>query len=349
MNKRKRRHIVFWVCIVLLSGAAFLAFLALDYYRDRRQNFVSNDGEEHGYYITEPVSPDSLFQLLTQDYVTTSPWFYRHHVSKAHFTEAKVGYYRLPKSFGDGKLIRRFMRGEETPVNLSFTNQIRTREQLAARLGRVLYLDSADVMQRLDSLEYLRQFGLNRETAICLFIPNTYEVYWTIAPDQLFARMQREYNHFWTDERIQKAAHLGLTPTQVSTLASIVEGETNNRKEHPVIAGLYLNRLRIGMLLQACPTAIYASGDFGLRRVLKRHTQIDSPYNTYRYPGLPPGPIRCANAATMDSVLNAPQTSYLYMCANPDFSGTHVFSTTYSQHAAVAREYQRALNLRKIK
>lgn len=348
MKKNKRRHIITFVSILLLIGAGVLTFIATDYYRDRRQNFMSNDSEEHAYYINNPISPDSLYQLLAADYTIASQWFYRRHVSKALFTEAQIGYYRLPKSFGDALLIRRLMRGEETPIHLSFTNQIRDRQQLASRMGKVLRLDSIDVICRLDSLEYLRQYGLNRETAICLFIPNTYEVYWTITPDQLFARMKREYDHFWSDERRQQASAIGLTPTEVSTLASIVEGETHNRAEHPTIAGLYLNRLRIGMHLQACPTAIYASGNYGLRRVLKCHTQIDSPYNTYRYPGLPPGPIRCANAATMDSVLHAPKTSYLYMCANPDFSGTHIFSTNYSQHAAVAREYQRALIRRKI-
>lgn len=349
MNRNRKRYIVFIACVLLLLSIVMLAFVAMDYYRNRYQNFISKDGEQHGYYITEPITPDSLVLLLTQDYSILSPYFFHRHVTKNLFEVVKVGYYRLPESFGDGLVIRRLMRGEETPVHLSFTNQIRTRQQLAARMGNILYLDSADIMQRLDSLEYLGQFGLNRETAICLFIPNTYEVYWTISPDQLFSRMQREYEHFWSEERREMAANLGLTPTEVSTLASIVEGETNNRKEHPTIAGLYLNRLRIGMLLQACPTVIYASGNFGLRRVLKRHTQIDSPYNTYRYPGLPPGPIRCANAATMDSVLHAPKTAYLYMCANPDFSGTHIFSSTYSQHAAVAREYQQALNRRKIK
>ena len=349
MKTAKRRRIFSCLCFCFLLGAGVLIFVAMDYYRNRYHNFVSNDGEEHGYYITESISPDSLLSLLSEDYTISSSWFYQRHVSKANFSRARVGYYRLPQSFGDGLLIRRFMRGEESPIRLSFTNQIRTRQQLAARMGKVLLLDSIDIMQRLDSLEFLNQYGMNRETAICLFIPNTYEVYWTISPDQLFDRMHREYEHFWTEQRREEAAQLGLTPTQVATLASIVEGETNNRSEHPIIAGLYLNRLRIGMHLQACPTAIYASGNFGLRRVLKRHTQIDSPYNTYLYLGLPPGPIRCANAATMDSVLHATRTTYLYMCANPDFSGTHVFSSSYSQHAAMARQYQQALNRRKIK
>ena len=150
-------------------------------------------------------------------------------------------------------------------------------------------------------------------------------------------------------ERLAKAKAQGLTPVEVTTLASIVASETNKTAEHPLIASLYLNRLRKGIAMQACPTVIYAVGDFSLRRVLKRHLAIDSPYNTYKYRGLPPGPIRLARPEVIDAVLNAPKTDYLYMCANPDFSGTHIFSSSYSKHSAVAREYQRELNKRKLK
>ncbi|MBR6508715.1 MAG: endolytic transglycosylase MltG, partial [Paludibacteraceae bacterium] len=158
----------------------------------------------------------------------------------------------------------------------------------------------------------------------------------------------REYKAFWTKERLRKADSLGLTPTEVATLASIVESETHNEKEYPIIASLYLNRLRKGMPLQACPTVIFATGDLKMRRVLKRHLKIDSPYNTYINRGLPPGPIRCAMGSTMDAVLNAPETDYLYMCANPDWSGTHIFSAKYSVHAETAKAYQQELNARQI-
>ena len=167
--------------------------------------------------------------------------------------------------------------------------------------------------------------------------------------EQLFGRMRREYDSFWTDERVRKADSLGLSREEVITLASIVESETNRKIEYPQIAALYLNRLRKGMFLQACPTVIFASGNFNTRRVLNRHLAIDSPYNTYKNLGLPPGPIRCPLGSTVDAVLNAPPTRVLYMCANPDFSGTHVFSVTFAQHAAVARRYQAALNERGIK
>jgi UPF0755 protein len=161
--------------------------------------------------------------------------------------------------------------------------------------------------------------------------------------------MYKEYQRFWNEERLVKAKAIGLTPTEVATLASIVASETNKTAEHPLIASLYLNRLNKGIALQACPTVIYAVGNFKMRRVLKRHLAIDSPYNTYKNRGLPPGPIRLARPDVIDAVLNAPKTDYLYMCANPDFSGTHVFSSNYAKHSAVARQYQRELNQRKVK
>ena len=170
-----------------------------------------------------------------------------------------------------------------------------------------------------------------------------------MSADQLFARIYKEYQRFWNEERRGKASKIGLTPTEVATIASIIASETNKKDEYPTIASIYINRLKKGIALQACPTVIFAVGDFSLRRVLKRHLAIDSPYNTYKHRGLPPGPIRLARPDVIDAVLNAPKTDYLYMCANPDFSGTHIFSSTYAKHSAVAREYQRALNQRKVR
>jgi UPF0755 protein len=180
-------------------------------------------------------------------------------------------------------------------------------------------------------------------------MPDTYEVYWTMTAEQLFERMYRDYRRFWNERRRAEAEALGLTPQQVYTLASIVASETTNPREYPVIAGLYLNRLRIGMHMQACPTAVFATRKFSARRVTKAMTNYPSPYNTYINPGLPPGPIRVTPAQVIDSTLHATKSKYLYMCANPDFSGTHVFSESYTKHAATARLYQRELNKRKIR
>ena len=315
----------------------------------RVENYASNDGERHEFYIRDTITADSLMAILDTVYTPATRWCWRRHAKQLHFTRALPGHYTVEAKISDRSLINMFLYGHQTPVRLSWRSTIRTREQLASRLARQLRCDSVDIISRLDSNAYLAQYGLNRETAVCLFIPDTYEVWWTMSADELFERMYKEYNRFWNDERRQKAIVAGLTPTEVATLASIVASETNKEQEYPIIAGLYINRLRKGMLLQACPTVIFAVGDFSLRRVTNRHLKTESPYNTYRYPGLPPGPIRCVSATVLDAVLNYQQSNYLYMCANPDFSGTHKFSSSYAEHAKTAREYQRELNKRKIK
>lgn len=344
---KKSYKIILIVLAVLICVAGMVC--VEQYYRLNVSNLRSTDGEQHGYHIYPASTLDSVMNLVQTDYEIGSPWAFDLHSEKMGLTEPQPGYYRFPAIMGDRYFIRRLQLGEQTPVRLTFNHYIRTREQLAGKLAQSLLLDSVDILRRLESDEYMAQYGLNKETSICLFIPNTYEVYWTISPDQLFERMYKEYNRFWNEQRRHKADSLGLTPVEVAIVASIVEGETHNKEELPIVASLYLNRVHKGMLLQSCPTVIYANGDFTLRRVLKRHLAIDSPYNTYKYPGLPPGPIRCAAPRTLDVVLNAPQTDYLYMCANPDFSGTHIFSSHYSQHAAAAVEYRHQLDERNIK
>ena len=339
--------------IIILSLAAILlgimVFCVKQYYHYKVANFKSFDQQSHSYHVYSHTTPDSLITQMLEDYDLLSELAWSLHCRYFKLTHIKPGHYHFAEKISNRDLIRRLQFGEETPIKLAFTHSIRTREQLAGMLGKKLLLDSTEVIRRLNSPEYLANFGLTPETAVCLFIPNTYEVYWTLSADQLFARMHKEYQRFWNDERLAKAKALGFTPTEVMTIASIIASETNKKEEYPTIASIYINRLRKGIALQACPTVIFATGDFSIRRVLKRHLQIDSPYNTYKYRGLPPGPIRLARPDIVDAVLNAPKTDYLYMCANPDFSGTHVFSSTYAKHSAVAREYQRALNERKVK
>lgn len=345
---RKKRNIWLMVAVAAIALLCAGAFAIEQYYRLEVCNFTSKDGESHGYYVYPDMTVDSLIYLMEEDYTIGSYADWRIHRRHAALIDAQTGYYKFPARIGDKHLIVRLQLGQQSPVKLTFTNAIRTREQLAGRMAKVLLLDSTEVMARLDSAEYLQRFGLNKETAVCLFLPNTYEVYWTMTADQLFERMYKEYKSFWNEERLRKAEALGLTPTEVATLASIVESETHNKKEYPIIASLYLNRLRKGMPLQACPTVIFATGDLKIRRVLKRHLKIESPYNTYINRGLPPGPIRCAMGSTIDAVLDAPETDYLYMCANPDWSGTHIFSSRYATHAAAAKAYQEELNARQI-
>lgn len=319
------------------------------YYRLEICNFVSRDGESHSYYVYPDMTADSLYTLMCVDYEVQSEDAWYAHSKQMFYYQPKTGYYSFPAEMGNKHLIRRLQLGNETPINISFTHALRTPAHLAGALGNKLLIDSAEIKQRMDDKAYMAHFGLTPETAVCLFIPNTYEVYWTMSADQLFTRMHKEYQRFWNEERLAKAQQIGLTPVEVATLASIVASETNKKDEYPLIASLYLNRLRKGIAMQACPTVIFAVGDFSLRRVLKRHLKIDSPYNTYINRGLPPGPIRLARPDVIDAVLNAPETDYLYMCANPNFTGTHIFSSSYNKHSSIARQYQQELNQRKIK
>ena len=260
------------------------------------------------------------------------------------FNYPEPGYYTFNAQLGNRELIERLKYGYQTPVRITWNNFVRTREDLAGKVTTHLMMDSADLLMHLEDDAFLAPYGFNKETSRCLFIPNTYEVYWNITMEQLFKRMQREYNIFWNDTRRSKADSLGLTPIEVAIVASIVEGESHNKREMPLIASLYINRVHKGMLMQACPTVKYAVGDFKLKRVLYRHLAVDSPYNTYKYPGLPPGPIRCPSPETLDMVLNAPHTDYLYMCASPELNNTHIFSSSYGAHAAAARQSRHTMD-----
>ncbi|MBO7502466.1 MAG: endolytic transglycosylase MltG [Paludibacteraceae bacterium] len=349
MNKKTGKILL--IVAIVIAALLFLSgsFVAEQMYRYQVCNFTSRDGKSHGYHVYPDMDADSLFRLMQNDYDVASVFDWQLHKRYMMYTQPKVGYYEFPERIGNGPLIKRLMRGGESPVHITWTNQIRTHQQLAGRLAVQLMLDSATIEEHFASEDFMRRYDLTPETAVCMFLPNTYEVYWSYSIDDLFNRMKREFDRFWSDERQQKADALGLKRSEVATVASIVESETRNKEEKPLIASLYLNRVRKGMALQACPTVIFATGDFKLRRVLTRHLKLDSPYNTYLYRGLPPGPIRCCNAESIDMVLNAPKTDYLFMCANPDFSGTHVFSSNYRQHAAVAAQYRHALDERQIK
>ena len=345
----KKQIILTTIAAVLLFLLCAGAYQATRHYRYRYANLTSIDGNEHGYYIYPDCSLDSVLDLVKADYAIASDHAFRKDIERTQIRDAKPGYYLFPAEMGNRTLFIRLRQGEQTPVKIRFNYTVRTNEQLAGKLASQLLIDSASIVALLQDDAFLRQYDMNTETARCLFMPDTYEVYWTMTAEQLFERMHRDYRRFWNERRRAEAEALGLTPQQVYTLASIVTSETTNAQEYPIIAGLYLNRMRIGMHLQACPTAVYATRQFKARRVTKAMTNYPSPYNTYINPGLPPGPIRVTQAQVIDSTLHATRSKYLYMCANPDFSGTHVFSENYAKHAATARQYQRELNKRKIR
>ena len=225
---------------------------------------------------------------------------------------------------------------------------MRTVQDLAGRISQQLMLDSVTLLSALKDEKKVESLGFDTNTVVAMFIPNTYEVYWNTSLDNLLTRMKKEYNTFWNESRKAKAKNIGLSPVEVSTLASIVEEEATYSDEYPIVAGLYLNRLKRGQRLQADPTVKFAVGDFSLRRILFVHLDVESPYNTYRNDGLPPGPIRIPSIKGIDATLSPADHKYLFMCAKDDLSGRHNFATTHAEHMRNAARYQRALNEKKI-
>lgn len=259
----------------------------------------------------------------------------------------KPGVYLLEPGMNNLEAVRRLRAGDQIPVDLTFNN-VRFKEDLVEKIADDTGIDPDEFLDLLNDEEYLVTLGFNKETIMAMFIPNTYEVYWTISPKALFDRMKKEYDRFWTSARKSKAEALGMSPVEISTLAAIVQDEMYIVSESPRIAGLYINRIKENMLLQADPTVKFALGDFTIQRVLLADTRIDSPYNTYKYRGLPPGPINLPTIASLDAVLNYEKHDYLYMCAKEDFSGYHRFAKNLTQHNKNARLLHKALNDRKI-
>jgi UPF0755 protein len=266
---------------------------------------------------------------------------------KKYSNHIKPGRYRLKDRMSNNELIRLLRSGKQEPVKISFHN-IRKIDQVAGIAGKHLEADSILVLKLFQADTFLNNYGFDSKTAIAMIIPNTYEFFWNTNAEDFIKRMFKEYNKFWNYQRDEKAKEIGMTRVQVMTLASIVEEETNIDSEYPIIAGLYINRLRRDMPLQADPTVKFALGDFSLKRLLHKHTEFKSPYNSYIYKGLPPGPISMPSIKAIDGVLNYTNHNYLYMCANSDFSGSHVFAKTLMQHNQNAEAYQNALNKRKI-
>ena len=246
-------------------------------------------------------------------------------------------------------IVRTLSMGWETPMMLTLSGNIRGLEKLSGILGKKLAADSAAFMEYLCREDVWKGCGFNKENFMGMFLPNTYEVYWTITPEKFVERMKKEYEKFWNTERTAKAAQIGLTPQEVSVLASIVCEETNYGPEMPRVAGVYMNRLKRGMKLDADPTVKFALGDPTIKRILFRHLNVDSPYNTYKNIGLPPGPITIPSIKGIESVLGYEKHNYLYFCASPSMDGTHRFARTLVEHNRNAREYQAVLNKMKIR
>ena len=332
--------IAFSVLFTSLSFYFYQAFFSANTLVDSEESVLLKIPRNADF---EQVRDSLIQQGIINDLVTFS------FVAKImDYQEAvKPGLYEIAPKLTNCELVHLLRSGRQTPVNVTFNN-VRTDGDLAEKITRNLEIEAADFLRILQDSEHVAKFGFKKETVLSLFIPNTYEVYWNVTAIDLFDRMYEENNRFWTDERKAKAAELGMDLVEVSTLASIVQAETSKADERPKVAGVYLNRLKLNMPLQADPTLIFAIGDFEIKRVLNVHKEIESPYNTYKYTGLPPGPINLPDISALEAVLTPQRHSYLYFCAKEDFSGYHAFATNLRDHMINARRYQQTLNAAKI-
>lgn len=340
-KKSKRNPLTLVYASSLIAVAVIAVSVAVyQYFYD------SYDGESKWLYIPVGSSEESVRDsLMTVDSGFGSK-VYRIWNLAGGTPSVAHGAYRVDDGISAIGLARKISKGRQTPVKVVFNN-IRTMDQLAGRIASKMEFTPAEFLSACDSV--LPESGFEKETYPAAFIPDSYEFYWTASPDKVVETMLGYRNRYWNEERRAKASKLGLNPVSVATVASIVEEETGNNGERPVVARLYLNRLQRNMPLQADPTVKFAVGDFGLKRILRRHLDVESPYNTYKHNGLPPGPIRIADRRTLEQVLDAPQHNYIYMCAKEDFSGRHNFAVDFSAHQQNARRYQAELNRRGIK
>ena len=340
--KRINAKIYLWGAV----GVAFL-FAGCSYYY--LFSSLSKSGQTEYVYIDSDDTLDSVMakiQPIAKPFQLSALSTLSRHGGYAD--NIRTGRYAIRQGEGAYKIYRHLKNGMQTSINLTIP-EVRTIDRLAATLSRKLMLDSAEVARQLTDSAYCARWGYDTATLPALFIPNTYDIYWNVSLDHLMERMKKEHKTFWNFGRTEKAKAMGLSPVEVATLASIIDEETANNAEKPMIAGMYYNRLKAGMPLQADPTVKFALKDFALRRIYNKLLQTDSPYNTYKNTGLPPGPIKIASIAGIDAVLNHVRHDYLYMCAKEDFSGTHNFAKTYQEHLKNAGRYTKALNQRGIK
>jgi UPF0755 protein len=348
MNNRTKKRIVkgLWAAVVAL----LLVVAALGYFIYERLYTPNIQTADDGFlYIPTGSDFDDVVNLLDKKKWLKDEATFRWTASQMNYTEkVKPGRYKLSNGMSNKAVIAMLRSGRQIPVQMVF-NSIRTKHEFAQKVGDQLEVTPDAVLNLLEDREYLAKMGFTPENVMALFLPNTYEFYWNTSADQFLTRMKREYDKFWNASRKKQADQQSLSPVQVSIIASIVQQESNKEDEKPIIAGVYLNRYRKGWKLEADPTLVFALGDFTVRRVLNSYKLIDSPYNTYMYKGLPPGPICIASQRSIDAVLKASNHNYMYFCARDDFSGYHSFAATYSQHLSNARKFQQALNRRGIR
>ena len=337
--KKKHYIIPIIICVLALAGLV-LFYLTGSLSKSDKCEYVYIDDNDNLDSVAAKLKPIANEQALLSFKLLS-----RH---SGYSKNIMTGKYAILPEEGIIAVLRKLKNGHQEPVRLTIPES-RTTDRLAGALSRKLMMDSLALSVLLKDSALCAKMGYDTATIVCLFVPNTYEVYWNTSIENFLSRMKKEHDKFWNKDRQAKAAALGLNPNKVCTLASIIDEETSNNPEKPMIARMYMNRLEKGMPLQADPTVKFALKDFALKRIYHNMLNTESPYNTYKYAGLPPGPIKVASVAGIDAVLNAPQHQYLYMCAKEDFSGTHNFASSYSEHLKNAARYSKALNERGIK
>lgn len=334
--------------IIIFFAIAFI-IVGIRGYQLYQYVFRENVKSDYVLYIPENANYKQVSDSLEINDVLISFKAFRWISKKKSYSKSvKSGRFLLTKEMNTNQLVNMLKGGLQTPLNVTFNN-VRTKEQLAGKVSKYLQPDSLSILQLFYDESQIQKFGFTTETYSAMFIPNTYECYWTTSAEGFADRMKTEYDRFWNTERKKKAEELNLSPVEVTTLASIVQAETAKSDELNRVAGLYINRLKTGMYLQADPTVKYAVGDYSLKRVLTVHLEVDSPYNTYKHAGLPPGPINFPETSAIEAVLNYEQHKFYYMCAKEDFSGYHNFASNLSAHNRNAAKYRAALNKNKIR
>jgi UPF0755 protein len=337
-----KKRIILSVIILLLAIAGFFAWKFLG-----SAVHINNTEKPYLYIKTGSTPEDVKKELTANGFLRTTTW-YNMVAGLMKYNTVRPGRYKLRQGMSLVDLVRMLRSGNQSPVSFTIT-KIRTKEGLSSRIGAAFETDSLQMISFLNNADSLKKYDLDTNTVMIVAMPFTYPIKWNTSASGIFQQFYTAYTTFWTPERKQKAADHGLTPTEVSVLASIIDEETNLGKDKSNIASVYINRIRKRMPLQADPTVKFALREFGLRRILKGHLDTPSPYNTYINTGLPPGPICTPQVETIDSVLNSPETEYIYFVASSAFDGSSVFTTNYNDHLKYARLYQQELNRRKIK
>ncbi|MDR0605577.1 MAG: endolytic transglycosylase MltG [Bacteroidales bacterium] len=343
----KKTIIITGICVSLfLTGTVSMAMYFT--YKIIFGNNISSDAAPYLYVKTGSTYDDVLELLQKENIVKSVKTFQTVARFKKYPQKVKSGRYPIKQGMSNNELINMLRLGHQEAVHFTFNN-IRTKEQFAQKVSQQLEIDYDSLLSLLNNDTQLEKYHLNKDNVLTVFIPNTYQLWWNTSAKEFVERMYREYQKFWNKERLKKAADMDLSPTEIIILASIVEEENHRSDEQSKIAGVYINRLKKDMYLQADPTVKYALQDFGRKRLLYVDLEVNSPYNTYKYTGLPPGTIRIPSPNCIDNVLNYEKHYYLFMCAKEDFSGYHNFSRTATEHNVNVNKYHKALNRNKIK